>query len=105
VANRDPRVAEVSWFLDIFLGARRVGAGAGGAGMAVHALDTVRGSQPAEAVPLHDPREAAALADTGHVDVRHGCEQLDRERLPLAHLGGSVLADLTDEALGLGVDL
>src|SRR6266702_7401165 len=47
------------------------------------ALHAVAGAEALEAVPLHDAREALALAGAGHVD--HGATG--------EHLGGDLLAD------------
>src|SRR5690606_41013517 len=54
------------------------------AGLAVHAVRTVRGGLAAEAVALHRAGEALALADRGDVDQLARGEQL----------GGELLADL-----------
>ena len=104
IAHGDLAWPIVARFADALLGPSRVGAGAGRAGMAVHALDAVRGPQAAEAMPLHDARVAPSLAGPGHVDRGDRAEEVDGQGLPFADLGRPVLADLPDESLGLGVD-
>src|SRR5439155_14649848 len=96
VADGDSGVAVLARLADPLAGVRRVGAGAGGAGVAVHPLDAVGGPQPLEAVPLHDAREAAPLAGADDVDAADLVEDLDREGLPLGDLGRPGLADLAD---------
>src|SRR5258708_8975020 len=92
--------------LDPLAGVGRVGAGAGGAGVAVHPLDAVGGPEPLEAVPLDDAREAPPLAGADHIDVLDLVEDLDRQRLPLGDsLGRGFLADLPNVTLALSIDL
>src|SRR4051794_19671972 len=69
VLDGDPRVAVLPGLLDALAGVGRVGAGAGRTGVAVHPLDAVRGPEALEPVPLHDAREATALAGPDDVDV------------------------------------
>src|SRR5690606_24987672 len=69
VPHGDPGVAVLAGLLDALEDARRVGRGARGAGVAVHALHAVAGPQAAEAVPLDDAGVAAALARADDVDA------------------------------------
>src|SRR5437763_12835171 len=73
--------------------------------MAVHPLDAVRGPQASKPVPLHDPREASALAGSRHVDVFHFLEGFDGERLAFGQVGWFTLPDLADVAFGFRIDL
>src|SRR4051794_18154072 len=108
VPDGDPGVAILARLANPLAGVRRVGAGARGAGVAVHPLDAVAGAEALEAVPLDHPREAPPFARADDVDVLDRVEDLDRERLPLGHagdVGPRFLTDLAHIALGLGVDL
>ena len=73
--------------------------------MAVHPLHAVRGAEAAEAVPLDDAGEAAALAgpvtSTRLIPLKSSTVRV----WPSVDVGRSGLADLADVSLGLGVDL
>ena len=73
--------------------------------MAMHPLDAVRGTEPAEAVPLDHAGKAPSLAGARHVDPLDLFEQLDGQRLTLGHVGRTGLPHLADEPFWLGVDL
>src|SRR5262249_59757263 len=84
VSHGDLVVAEMPRLADPFEGPGWVGAGAGGAGVAVHPLDAVRGPQAAEPMPLDDAGIPPALAGAGYVHVVGLGGPLDGPGRPLA---------------------
>src|SRR5207249_5144128 len=76
------------------------------AGRAVVLLDAVAGRQAGEVVPLHRPREAAALAGADHVHALGLLEDFAGRQLGAdLQLGRLLQAELADVALRLHVRL
>src|SRR6266851_1586507 len=109
VAHRDPAgTITARHALAFFRPAATAVAGNGTdtAGGPVMALDTVTGSQPLEAVPLHHAGRAPALASADYVDGGHAVEYFHgRQDLANLSLRGRIQTEFADVTLWLAVGL